>query len=169
MNEPLYIKSKERIRFEPFCVNCGQLTKRTFHVDTATPRVVSWISILIPYSIIFNYFIFMRKGMVHIPFCSKCYRKYFFPDRRLLIAVVGAVALLGLFFYFMTLEWYFAAIVSIVAAFATLIAMFREDRRRSRVTMPFQVWRESGEFTYQFKSGYYYNLLKRSPGNDEAR
>ena len=160
MNGPIYIKSSERIEFEPECVNCGRSTRRTFSIDTATPAAVGWISLLIPYSMIFNYLVFMRKGLVRIPFCFRCHQEYFLPDKSTIAGVIIAVVLLVLFIYLMMLEYFIAASASVVVAFISTFSMLREDRSRSSVTMPFRAWKDSGEFYYQFHSGHYYDLLK---------
>lgn len=127
MCEPIYFKSSERIEFEPECVNCGRPTKRTFTIDTATPRAVSWISLLIPYSIIFNYFVYMRKGLVRIPFCFRCHREYFMPAKSTMFKVISTVVLLVLFIYLMMLEYFIAATASIIVAFLSIFSMLRED------------------------------------------
>jgi hypothetical protein len=159
MNKPIIFKSSECVKFEPICVNCGQPTMHTFSFK---PKGAILISLFTSYSIILNYFLFFRKGLVQIPFCFKCHRDHFLPAKGSIIKVLIVLVLLALFFYLMMCEYYIFAAVSIAIALIILFFMLRKDQRRSSYTLPFRVWMDSGEFFYQFNYGYYYDQLKSS-------
>ncbi len=168
MNEPIYIKAKEPIQFDPRCVRCGAATKRKYSFDTATPRAVSFMTLLIPYSIILTYFMYMRKGMVFVPFCSKCWRRLFFPSKGSVVRVIIAVLSIVIGFYAMATEHYIGGTVAFATTMTSLIISLREDRGHEFDALPVRVQKTSGQIYYEFYSGYYYEKLLDTLGTEAA-